>query len=148
MPPKGLTCGAAIARARPGACRGRGFAQILAQGGRELGGILGIARAGVRGFPCGRGGERLLGFLFAAEEILVFEKPSLAERVDQVLLKPADIQIARQANQMLAQIERAVRAVKIGQAFHQHGRNNQRRVGKMERIADQQAGLIRNRATA
>ena len=68
-------------------------------------GFVGITCAGVHGFPRGRAGERLLGFLLAAKEILVFEKPSLAETVDQVLLQPADIQIAGQANQMLAQIE-------------------------------------------
>ena len=99
----------------------------------------------MRGLPRGGIGEGTFGLVFAAEEILVFEKPGLAERVDQVLLQPADLQIAGQANQMLAQIERAVRAVKIGQAFHQRRRNNQRRVGKIERIADQQAGLVRNR---
>ena len=85
--------------------------EVALQRGRQLGGILGITCAGVHGFARGRTRKRSLGFLFAAEEILVFQKPRLAERIDQVLLQPADVQIHCQANQVLAQIARAVRAV-------------------------------------
>ena len=106
----------------------------------------GIAAAGVDGRTHGRLGEGSLGGFFAGGEGFVFEKSGGAQRIDQMLLQIADLQVAGELNQMIAEIEIAALAVEKFQALHQRGRNDQRRVGIMKRIADHQAGLDPQRA--
>jgi hypothetical protein len=104
--------------------------------------ILGIGRASVCRVPGWCIGKGALGFFFLAEEILIFQESCSAESVDQVLFQAADIQIARQPNQMFAQIERAAGAVKVREAFHQYRWNHQCGIGKLKGIADHQSGFI------
>ena len=82
----------------PAGRRGSAARQITAQCGCELGGVLGIACAGVSGRPRGSAGKSTLSLLLPAEEIVVFEKPGPAERVDQVLLETSHLQITGQAD--------------------------------------------------
>ena len=72
----------------------------------------------------------------------VFQKSGLAERVEQMLFEFADLNLAGDPNQVGAQIQTGLLAVEARQALHQLRRNEQHGIGKFQRIANQQSGML------
>ena len=59
-----------------------------------------------------------------------------------MLLQIANIQFAGEAHQIFAEIERGLFAIEESQARNQGGRNDERGVGELEGISDEQAGTL------
>ncbi len=78
-------------------------------------------------------------------EIVVLEKSRLAQRIDEMLLEFANLKIACDLNQKVPQIEFAVLAVEKFERGNQRGRNNQRRIGVVEGVANDESGLVLDR---
>ncbi len=89
--------------------------------------------------------EAALSGALDAREIFVFEEPGVRQRVHQMLHQAADIQIAGELYQVRPQIQLRVIAVEKLQAPHQRRRQNQRRIGEVKWIADQEPGTVLKR---
>ena len=118
---------------------------VFVEGADQFGLFFRIARSGMGGLTNGRGGEGALHLFFATLECLVFQKSGGAEGIEKMLLDLADLQLAGFADEVLAQVETAVRAIEKLEGGEQTGRNNQRGVRVLKRIADHEAGLFRDR---
>ena len=88
--------------------------------------------------------EGALSRILQSSKGFVFQKPRACERLRQMLHQTAHVQIACELHQMCAQIQFGMLAIEQFQAPHQGGRNDQRGVRKLKRIAHQQARPVRN----
>jgi hypothetical protein len=111
----------------------------------EFGRLVGISGARVNRVSHRSRGEGTLGLVLHAGEIIVFQKPRAAKRFFEMLHQAADVEIAGRANQERSQLQLALNPVKEFQARHQPGRNDERRVREMERVANHQPRAILDR---
>ena len=99
--------------------------------------IVRIGRTGVRS-GAERGFRKRPVLLFPEAGVhLVFQKSSLLQGLDQMPCRLAGPQIPGQADQPLAKVEVRLPPVETAQALDQQGRDNQRDVRVLQRIADQ-----------
>src|SRR5262249_32005556 len=78
-------------------------------------------------------------------ESLIFEKTSVAERLNQVFGEFAHLEVARQAHERRAQVQLCLNSVEALETLDQQGRNDQHGVGKAVGIADEEAWVVRGR---
>ena len=76
-------------------------------------------------------------------KLLVFQESRVVERIEKMFLDLPHLDLACDANQRFAEIERGLLTVKASQARHQLRRDQQHRIRKSERIADQQPRVFR-----
>jgi hypothetical protein len=75
-------------------------------------------------------------------EGLVFQETGVAERIEEMLFEFPDLDFARDPNQVRPQIQTGVLAIEARQALHQLRRDEQHGIGKLQRIANQKAGML------
>jgi hypothetical protein len=75
-------------------------------------------------------------------ELLVFQESGLAERVDEMLFEIADLDFARDAHQIRAEIQAGLLAIKASHALYQLGRDEKQSIGKFQRVANEQPGML------
>jgi hypothetical protein len=105
-------------------------------------GVLGVGGAGVGGFADGGGGEFVDALIAQGGEGFVFEEPSLAERVEEVLFDIADLDFAEGMDELLAEVERSLFAVEAGEGGDDGGRDEEHGVGEFVGVADEEAGAL------
>jgi hypothetical protein len=98
--------------------------------------VSGLANGGVP--------EGAFGSFFAAEEGLVFEKSGGAEGFEKMLFDLAGFEVAGRADEVLAQVETTVLAVEKFETRDQTGRDDERGVRILKRIADHETGFVGN----
>ena len=96
----------------------------------------------MRGLAKRRGCERPLRLGLAPLKVFVFKETSAAKRVQEMLFKIARVEIAGEPDQVGAQIEPVVLAIEEFETTDQRGRDDQRRIGKAERVADHKSGFV------
>ena len=120
---------------RPGEVAPHGFPQGIRFGG--VGGA-GVCRAADRLFE-----ESAAPLLLHAGEPFVFEEAGFAQSIDQMLLEFAHFQIPGGAHQGGAQIQVRLLAVETSETLDQQRRDDQHGIGKAERVANEQARMLR-----
>jgi hypothetical protein len=107
-------------------CGSAASIHVLPQRLAQFRGFIRVSSAGMRGFSERRRSECALYIGPPLLEIFILEESSAAQRVEQMRFELACAHIAGDANQVRAQIQPAVLAIKKFQAAHQRGRYDQR----------------------